>query len=166
MADLTDRYALLLAAGQAQKEVTHNAAVAAIDALLHLAVVSRTATTPPVAPAAGSAWIVGPSPTGAWAGAAGRIAVFDASGWSFVAPRAGCLAYVVDDGLFAVFTATGWAADAWPVAAIAVDGRRLLAARPATLADASGGTVVDTEARAAIAALTDALRAMGLVAPV
>jgi hypothetical protein len=48
MADKSARYALsLLHSRQAQKEVTHNGAIAGIDALLHLAVESRALSTQP-----------------------------------------------------------------------------------------------------------------------
>ena len=40
----------LLAAGQAQKHVTHNDALMRLDALAHLAVASRAQTVPPGSP--------------------------------------------------------------------------------------------------------------------
>jgi hypothetical protein len=40
----------LLAAGQAQKHVTHNDALTRLDGLIHLAVASRSETTPPGSP--------------------------------------------------------------------------------------------------------------------
>jgi hypothetical protein len=50
----TIRHSLpLLAAGQAQKEVTHNEALLAIDRQLQLSVVSRTRAQPPTVPVAG-----------------------------------------------------------------------------------------------------------------
>ncbi len=161
MADQTARYALpLLQSGQAQKEVTHNSALAAIDSLLHLAVASRLLATP-AASASPDCWIVAAGATGAWSGRTGQIAVLDAAGWSFVAPRAGCLAFVRDEGVFAVYSDDGWS-DAWPVQALAVGGRTVLAAAPAVLALPLGGAIVDAEARSAIGALTAALQAMGL----
>lgn len=165
MADISDRYALpLLQSGQAQKEVTHNQAVAAIDALLHLAVASRSTAIAPPAPVAGSAWIVGAEAGGIWAGRAGMLALFDSAGWSFVAPRDGCLAYVLDEGVYAVRAGGSWHADAWPVRALAIGGRTMLAAAPPVLPPLAGGAVVDVQARAAIETLTNALRGMGLIA--
>jgi len=165
MAERSARYALpLLQSGQAQKEVTHNTALAAIDALLHLAVASRMLNTPPASPSDPGSWIVAAGATGAWSGRVGQIAVFDGGGWSFVGPRDGCLAYVIDEGIFAVRRAGAWHGDAWPVRALSVDGRTMLAVPPPALVAPSGGSVIDTEARAAVAALTAALRAMGLIA--
>jgi hypothetical protein len=55
----TPRLALpLIAAGQAQKDVTHNEAVLALDRLVALVVVSRSLTAPPTAPQPGFSHIV------------------------------------------------------------------------------------------------------------
>lgn len=165
MADTSERYALpLLQSGQAQKEVTHNSALARIDAFLHLAVESRVATAPPATPPEPGAWIVAAGATGTWAGHDGALALLDAAGWSFAVPRDGCVAFVRDEGVFAVRAGGVWRSDAWPVRGLAIGGRTLLASVPVTVAPASGGIVIDVEARAAIAALTAAMRAMGLVA--
>ncbi|MGI4878257.1 MAG: DUF2793 domain-containing protein [Janthinobacterium lividum] len=164
MAELSARYGLpLLQSGQAQKEITHNNAVAVIDALLHLAVESRVLSVPPVAAASAGGWIIGGAATGVWAGRSGQLALLDAGGWSFIAPRDGCLAYVRDEGVFAVSAGGSWHAAAWPVRALSVNGRTMLAATPVAVASPAGGTVIDVEARTALAALTAAMRAMGLV---
>ncbi|QYE33705.1 DUF2793 domain-containing protein [Polymorphobacter sp. PAMC 29334] len=165
MAEVSARYAFaLLQSGQAQKEITHNSAIAAIDALLHLAVESRTLAAPPAGATSPASWIVCSVATGAWSGRAGQIAILDAGGWSFVVPRDGCLAYVRDEGVYAVCVGGVWNGAAWPVRALSVNGRTMLAVTPIALAGAAGGTIIDTEARAELAALTSAMRAMGLVA--
>jgi len=46
-------------------------------------------STPPGSPTLGLAWLVGASPTGAWAGQADRIAMWTSRGWLFLAPSAG-----------------------------------------------------------------------------
>lgn len=166
MAEQSARYALpLLQSGQAQKEVTHNTALTAIDALIHLAVESRTLTAPPPTPLDPGSWIVTAGATGVWAGRGGQIAVFDAGGWSFVDPRDGCLAFVRDEGVFAVRIGGSWRADAWPVRALSVGGRTMLAATPAALSPPAGGAVIDVEARATLLELTNLLRGMGIIAP-
>ena len=69
---VTSRYGLpLLQAGQAQKEITHNEALARIDVLAQLAVDSRACAT---VPTADGTWIVPSNATGAWAGQASRHA--------------------------------------------------------------------------------------------
>ena len=75
---LSGRFGLpFLAAGQAQKELTHNEALALIDAVLCPAVESAGLETPPGSPSVGQCWIAGVSPTGAWADAAGARAADD-----------------------------------------------------------------------------------------
>ena len=165
MAELSHRYALpFIAAGQAQKEVTHNEAVERIDALLHLSVLSMSLDVPPVGPVVGSAWIVGSAPTGEWAGHAADIASYGGGGWRFVQPVSGCLAWVADLGVFAVRTDAGWLSDAWPVRALRIGGSVMLAAAASAIPDTSGGATVDAEARAAILSILNVLRYMGLIA--
>lgn len=160
---MTPRLALpLLAVGQAQKEVTHNEALLALDRLLHIGVRSRSLVTPPAAPAPGDCYIVPAAATGAWAGQGDRLASHDGFGWVFDAPPLGCLAWLQDEGVFAVF-ASGWLAATWPVRALSIGGRIVLGAVPARLDPPTGGATIDTEARLAIVALQSALRAQGLI---
>lgn len=105
----TSRWALpLLAAGQAQKEITHNEALLAIDRWLHLAVISRSTVVQPVTSLPGDCHIVGPAAGGEWQGKDAAVALFDGFGWSFVTPRAGCLAWVRDENVLVVFDASHW----------------------------------------------------------
>jgi len=98
----------LLAAAQAQKHVTHNEALLLLDAATQLAVIDRTRTAPPGAPAAGDRHLVAVGASGDWAGQAGRIALHDGTGWTFLAPRAGWRAYVAAERLTLVHTGAGW----------------------------------------------------------
>lgn len=79
-----------------------------VDALLHLAVKSRAQSTPPASPAEGDRYIVGPSPTDAWAGKAGQIAVRIEGAWEFHAPQVGWLAFIAAEDRLAVYKAGGW----------------------------------------------------------
>lgn len=163
MADFSARYGLpFLQSGQAQKEMTHNEAIPAIDALLYLVVESRTLSTPPAALSTDAAWIVGGNATGEWTGHSDEVAIRDASGWSFVTPSDGCLVFIRAEAVFAFRLAGTWHGDAWPAKGLAIGGRTLLAAAPVALAPPIGGTVIDAEARAGLAAVVDTLRAMGL----
>jgi hypothetical protein len=98
----------LLAASQSQKHVTHNEALAAMDAIIQLSVLTTGATSPPGSPAAGDRHLIGASPTGLFAGHAGQIALFEAEGWRFVAPRTGWIALVAADGMLRYFDGAGW----------------------------------------------------------
>lgn len=163
MPEMTSRLALpLIEVGQAQKEVTHNEALRRIDTLLHLAARSRSAGVPPD-PDIGAVWIVPEAPSGAWTGQADKLAEWDGTVWSFAAPRAGMLVFVEDEGVVGVFTGSGWAVDSLPVGGIEVGGAQMFAAARADVAAPTGGSVVDAEARAALAALLAYLRTQGIL---
>lgn len=98
----------LLAAGQAQKHVTHNDALMRLDALVHLVVASRTQTVPPASPGETAAYIVPTGGTGAFADRQDDLAIFEDGGWSFLAPRAGWQAWVTDEAEHHVWTGTQW----------------------------------------------------------
>lgn len=142
---MTARYALpLLATAQAQKEMTHNEALALIDALLHAAVEAGPVDDPPAVPGPGQCWLVGSAPTGAWAGRANALAVHTDGGWRFTAPSAGMRVLRIGDGARLRFDGATWHG-------------------PATIAAPSGGAVVDAEARAGLAALILLLEEHGLL---
>lgn len=74
-----------------------NEALFTVDTLLQTEVLSIGSNTPPGSPADGNRHIVGPSPTGAWAGQAGKIAQWVAAPgyWIFAVCRFVTLAGVV-----------------------------------------------------------------------
>jgi Protein of unknown function (DUF2793) len=84
----------LLAAGQAQKHVTHNDALLTIDSLLHLSVLSRILTAPPATPAEGDRYLIPASATAAWAGRSGQIAAWTDAAWLYHQPRSGWIVWV------------------------------------------------------------------------
>jgi hypothetical protein len=59
----------------------------------HWVIVNQTTNTPPGSPTTGVAYIVGPSPTGAWAGRTGQVAVWEVNAWTFYSPLEGWTAY-------------------------------------------------------------------------
>lgn len=105
----TPRLALpYIVQGQAQKEVTHNDALVRLDALVDLYILDRDLSAPPASPSDGDAYIVGASPSGAWAGQAGNIAYLIDGAWRFYVPAKGLIAYIADELKMIVFTASGW----------------------------------------------------------
>jgi hypothetical protein len=98
----------LLVAEQAQKHVTHNEALRALDAIVQLAVKDRDLATPPGSPAEGDRYIVAASPTGAWAGRAADIAVFQDGAWDFHAPLEGWRSWVEDENTLLAFDGSAW----------------------------------------------------------
>lgn len=131
----------LLAVGQLQKEVTHNEALALVDALIAPVVEALDATEPPAAAQIGQCWLVGAAPTGVWTGAAQHLACWTSGGWRLIAPRAG-MTVRLEGGAMLRFDGAAWAS-------------------PGRVAVPSGGAVVDSEARMAIAGLITQLQLQG-----
>ncbi len=101
-----------LAAGQMQKHVTLNEALTRLDALVQTAVVSRTTTAQPAAPADGTLWILPPGATGADWGSrpAGTLVRAEGGGWSVVTAPDGLVVLVVDAAELVVRHWAGWVA--------------------------------------------------------
>jgi hypothetical protein len=108
MADSTHLGLTYLEASQAQKHVTVNEALARIDALVQLTVLSRILATPPATPADGDRYLLPASPTGDWLGQAAKIAVRLAGQWVFVTPREGWALWVADEDVALSFNGTSW----------------------------------------------------------
>lgn len=134
----------LLFAAQAQKEITHNEALVLIDALLGGCIESEVSDPATVDWTEGRVWIVGEAAVGAWAGRAASIAVFTAGGWRFATPIAGMRMYDRDRMIVRIFDGSAWRG-------------------AASVAEPSGGAVVDLEARSALDAVLLTLREFGLL---
>lgn len=93
---------------QAQKHVTHNEALDLLDAVVQLAVVSRNLTAPAGGESEGDRYIVAAGATGDWQGKDGMVAVWRDGGWSFLAPRKGWLAWVIDEATLICWSGTAW----------------------------------------------------------
>lgn len=95
--------------GQSQKETTYNNAIKKIDSILNRGVISLGDETPPVSPAAGDIYILGATPTGAWASQANKIAAYYSGSWKFVTPKTGATYFVIDVGRFYKWGGSAWA---------------------------------------------------------
>src|SRR6476660_6611711 len=84
-------------AAQAQKHVTHNEAIRALDCLVQLSVASRTLSEPPASPDGGSRYIVASGAGGAWAGQDGKVAAYQDGAWAFYAPKEGWRAWAANE---------------------------------------------------------------------
>jgi hypothetical protein len=164
MAEESARFALpFIIPGQAQKELFHNEAIARIDIAIQPAVEGSPAGEPPTAPADGECWIVAAAPTGAWSQHAGEIACWTDGGWRFVAPQPGMSAWNKAASLPMVFDGSSWRAGELLCSEIRIGGLKVLGTRQPHVPSPSGGTIIDTEARAAIEALAAALMSHGLI---
>lgn len=111
MSETTDRLSLpYLMPAQAQKHVTVNEALRRLDALVQPRVLSRTLGAEPAGPAAGDAYILPASASGAsWDGfSENDLAVFQDGAWEAFTPNAGWQVFLAGEGEIAVFDGTAW----------------------------------------------------------
>ena len=150
--------------GCAARSITSPGAFAAYDLAVCAAVDGFLQDTPPASPAVGSSYVVGGSPTGAWASHGLALAGYTAGGWRFIAPVDGLTALDKASGEVATFSGGAWEKGHVRAAKVSVGGDQVIGARQAAVAEPAGGLTVDAEARAAIAAILARLRAHGLIA--
>ena len=162
----TPRLALnFLSAGQAQKEFTVNEAFQTMDFASFPAVEQPPLNDPPASPAIGSCYIVGSSPTGAWAGSAGYVAGYSSGGWRLLKPLEGMAVYVKSGSYCARYRSGAWEMGIVRGSSLVVGGTQVVGNRAAAIASATGGSTVDTQARVVIDQILSALRQHGLIAP-
>lgn len=119
---------------------------------------------PPVSPAEGATYIVGPAPTGVWSGKAGQLANMSAGGWRYVLPTEGLSALVKTNGLRADYRSSAWTMGTVTAARVDVGGVQVLGAQGAAIASPGGGSTIDAEARNAVGLILAAMRQHGLIA--
>lgn len=93
---------------QAQKHVTHNEAIAALEIAVQLSVQAHTVSTPPTAPSLGARYIVPAGGGASWGASAGDVAVWDGSGWNFITPQEGWQAYTSEGPATLQFNGAEW----------------------------------------------------------
>lgn len=121
-----------------------NLSLAVLDGLLHGAVEGERATPPP-APSDGTAWLVASGASGDWADHAGQIALRQSGQWLYVPALDGM--QLLDRSRSQIVHRLGgaWRAPPAPTAA-------------------TGGSVIDVQARQALSALVAALQQWGVFA--
>jgi hypothetical protein len=149
--------------GQAQKELWHNEALQILDVLVAGAVEDGPMNDPPLSPVIGTTYLVGDSPTGEWASHPGQVAAFGLAGWLFLAPSDGMQLFVRSTATVALYRFGTWEVGTLRAGRLLVDGLQVVGPRVAAVADPSGGTVVDAEARLAIGEILAGLRQHGLI---
>lgn len=108
MSETTNLSLPMLVAAQAQKHVTMNDAIQALDVLVQPSVVSRVESNPPVTPADGVRYIIGQNATGAWVGHDDKLAAWQDGTWMFHAPKEGWKAFVAAEGKTVTFASGRW----------------------------------------------------------
>jgi hypothetical protein len=152
-----------LSPGQAQKELYHNESLQILDSLIAAAVEEPPRNDPPDPPITGTCFLVGLSPTGDWIGHACALATYTAAGWRFAAPTEGMEAWVKSASVSAIFIQGGWQVGTLFGSKVMIDGIQVVGPQASSIADSTGGTTVDSEARAVISSILTALRQHGLI---
>jgi Protein of unknown function (DUF2793) len=166
MPDTTNRLGLpFIIAGQAQKELAHNEALTQLDMLVGAVVVAVAPASVPATPVPGQMWIIGPAPTGAWAGKAQNLACWTSGGWRFFAPFTGFQVWSLADTKSVLWTGTDWVIGQINAAQFKVNGLQVVGAQRPAITAPTGGATVDSAARVAIGTILAALVAHGLIAP-
>jgi hypothetical protein len=163
--EMTPRLGLpLLVAGQVQKEVFLNEALALADLLIAGSVEPAPIASPPASPTTGTLYrVAAAGASGAFAGQEGKLAGWTEGGWRFVAPVEGMRLTERGSGLELAYRDGLWTSGSLRASEVLIGGQRVLGARQAAVADPAGGTVVDTQGRLAITQILAALRAQGLI---
>ena len=97
-----------IAPSQAQKHVTHNEAIEALDLVVQLVVEDFETNAPPAVPLEGRVYALGAVPEGIWAGHAHELATWRATAWHFVMPVEGWRAYGRSEGEVRVWSGGEW----------------------------------------------------------
>ena len=100
-----------LLSNQAQKHVTLNESLRALDGLVQVSIISRTEPDPPVSPDEGDRYLIAASATGDWSGADGNLALFADGGWLFFTPQTGWRCWCEAENQSLVFDGANWNAD-------------------------------------------------------
>lgn len=165
MSETSARLALpYLQTAQAQKEITHNTAIATLDMLVQAVVEDVPLASPPPAPVEGTAYIVSAGATGDWAGQDDALALYLNGAWQFQAPFDGLSVWLKFYGKTISYSSGAWRIGQVNASLFQVDGIQVVGGQQAAIASVAGGSVVDVEARSALNEALAALRAHGLIA--
>lgn len=101
-----------LVSAQATPETTVNEQIRYVEqGASYFIIKDKDLTSPPGSPVDGDAYIVAATATGAWAGKETKIAFRMSTGWLYVTPIEGTLAYAQDEDTRYIFNGSAWAAD-------------------------------------------------------
>ncbi len=109
MSDTTQRLSLpYILPGQAQKHVTHNEAIRALDSLIHASVLGRNITALPSAVSNGDYYLIGDQAGGVFAGKDNQLAGFVDGAWMFHPPVQGLIVNIEDEALSVIWRNGAW----------------------------------------------------------
>jgi hypothetical protein len=118
---------------------------------------------PPSDPAIGACYLVGENGNAEWSGQDGAIACFTAGGWRFIEPVEGLSVIERLSGEAFQCRSGEWEMGIGRCREVRIGGQTVLRERQPAISDPVGGAVIDSESRASLAGVLDALRAHGLI---
>ncbi len=142
-----------------------NESLQTLDCLVAGAVEEPPRDDPPTSPVIGQCYITAAAPTGAWAGNPLCLAAYTSVGWRLIAARDGMTFYVRSDSTIAAYRAGVWEVGKVRGSSLLIGGQQVVGGQAAPIPSASGGTTVDSEARAVLDQILAAMRQHGLIAP-
>lgn len=113
MADTPNIRLSFLEANQAQKHVTVNEALAILDAVAQLRVVSATMQSPPASAVDGEAYLVPSGAGGDWSTRSRQVAIWSNGGWLYLNPKVGWCAWDAQISGRRLFDGVDWIPDAF-----------------------------------------------------
>jgi|GEM_PF-1079538 len=97
-----------IAPAQAQKHVTHNEAIRALDALVQLSLKSRALSSPPQVPEEGDRYYIAETASGSWQDKDGQITTFQDGSWAYFSPQIGWQTWIEDESVLQVWDGQAW----------------------------------------------------------
>jgi hypothetical protein len=144
--------------------MTSPGALALVDLLLAPSVEAAPVASPPASPTVGTLYRIAPAgASGAFSGLEGKLAGWSAGGWRFIAPVEGMRLTERGSGLELAYRDGAWTSGSLRASEVAIGGQKVLGPRQAAVGDPAGGSVIDVQARQAVAQMLAALRAHGLI---
>jgi hypothetical protein len=143
--------------------MTVNETFLLLDFLVQATCMGGPTNDPPISPTNGDAYICGSAPTNEWQGHPKSIASWSESGWRFAIPIEGMKLTDRSSGKVWHFRQGEWVVGVIVADEVRIADQKVVGMRQPAINAASGGTVVDQEGRAVIAAILGALRSHGLI---
>ena len=140
-------------------------ALVLVDLLLAGSVEGAPIAAPPATPSIGTFYRVATGASGAFAGHDNALAGWTEGGWRFVAPVEGMRLTERTSGVELAYRGGAWTSGSLRASELLVGGLKVVGQRGGAIASATGGSVVDVEARGAVNQILAGLRAHGLIAP-
>ena len=135
-----------------------------IDLLLGGSVEGTPIAAPPATPVLGRFYrVAGSGAVGDFTGHGGQLAGWSEGGWRFVTPVEGLRLTDRASGVDLAYRDGQWTSGSSRVNELLVDGVKVVGARQAPIAAASGGSVVDSQLRSCVEQILVSLRAHGLI---